>query len=97
MFLINLQDVDGNAPLHHAALNRQCQVPHQQPAAKVVKLLLDSGSDPRAKTSVGLSTLSCAAISGDLDTVTTIMNSAGRVEVDTPDNNNTTALHYAAK
>ena len=78
----------------------------------MVKLLLDKGSDPKAKTSVGLTPLrfiwdgfsslpppglrimmrpfedfdliktfsftSCAAIAGDLESVTMIMNSASR-------------------
>ena len=88
VFLINSVDLDSNTPLHLATLNKQ---------VVLVKLLLSQGSDPKALNSIGWTSVSCAAKSGDLESLIAILDSSSRVDIDATDNNNTTPLHLAAR
>ena len=88
IFLINSIDIDSNTPLHLATLNKQ---------VAIVKLLLSHGSDPKALNSIGWTSVSCAAKSGDLESLMAIVDSSNRVDVDATDNNHTTPLHLAAR
>ena len=88
VFFINSLDLDSSTPLHLATLNKQVEI---------VKLLLSRGSDPKALNSIGWTSISCAANSGDLESLIAIVDSSNRIDIDVTDNNNTTPLHLAAK
>jgi ankyrin repeat protein len=88
VFLINNVDLDSNTPLHLATLNKQ---------VTIVRLLLSQGSDPKALNSIGWTSISCAAKSGDFESLIAILESSSSVDIDATDNNNTTPLHLAAR
>lgn len=83
---IHAEDTSGSSLIHRAA---------QGPYPEVLKKLLDLGADVNHRNPSGATPLHFVAASGDKGQCTLMLINAG-AEVDCPDNNKYTALHWAA-
>ncbi|XP_032218348.2 inversin [Nematostella vectensis] len=80
-------DVDRRTPLHWAAY---------QGNHKCVKLLLSKGANWKSKDKEGRTPLHFAASYNSCKCLNLLLKTAGKGEVDDPDNNSMTALHWGA-
>jgi len=83
---INYRDAEGNTPLFYAVNNS-----HEE----VVKTLLYYGADPNIGSFDGFTPLMNAALQGNFDMAQLLLYDS-RTKLDIYDENNSTALHYAA-